>query len=108
MASLKPRRIRPIDGQCRDVVQRGLYGQERVGKASLADGGSIAHSSQLFQRNHGLPAQRPDGLAPESGNMAKTAQNPPHIAGERPDIGAFAAFRLEFGVVGVRDVNDPQ
>src|SRR5665213_2000061 len=37
LASLQPRRIRPTDGQRRDVVQRGLNGHEGVGEASLAD-----------------------------------------------------------------------
>ena len=36
--------------------------------------------------------------------MAATGQNPPHIAGQRPDIGTFAAFGLKQGMVRVGDV----
>ena len=33
--------------------------------------------------------------------MAKTAQRPAHVPGQRPDISAFAAFGLEYGAVRV-------
>ena len=49
LASMKPCRIRPADGQRRDVVQRGLDGHERVGEASLTSGGSMTQSLQIFQ-----------------------------------------------------------
>ena len=42
LAPMEPCRISPCDGQCRDVVQRGLNGQKRVGEAALARRGSIA------------------------------------------------------------------
>ena len=32
---MEPCRISPSDGQCRDVVQRGLNGQKRVGEAAF-------------------------------------------------------------------------
>ena len=33
--------------------------------------------------------------------MAETAQNPAHIAGQGPDIGAFSAFGLEHGMIQI-------
>src|SRR5436305_1945779 len=42
LAPVKPCRISPCDGQCRDVVQRGLNGQKRVGEVSLAGRARIA------------------------------------------------------------------
>ena len=90
------------DGQRRDVVQRGLNGQKRVGEAALAGRGSMAQSLQLFQRNHVALAERPDRGPPQRADMAETAEHPAEIAGERPHIGAFAAFGLEHGMVAIR------
>ena len=42
LAPCEPCRIRPTDGQRRDVVQRGLNGHESVGEASLTGRGSMA------------------------------------------------------------------
>ena len=95
---MEPCRISPCDGQCRDVVQRGLNGQKRVGEASLARRGSIAQSLQLFQRNHVRLAERTHQRPPQRADMAKTAQNPADIAGQSPDIGPLAALGLEHGL----------
>ena len=40
-----------------------------------------------------------DAGAAQSGDMAVTAQNPAHIAGNRADIGAFTAFGLEYAFI---------
>src|ERR1700730_16076658 len=41
LTPLEPGRIRPTDGQRRDVVQRGLDGHDRLGETYLASGGSM-------------------------------------------------------------------
>src|SRR5262249_26944963 len=94
-------RIRPTDGQRRDVVQRGLNGHERIGEATLAGCGSMAQSRELFQRNHVSLAERPDRRASERGHMAEALEFASNIAGERPHIGALAALGLEHGVVPI-------
>jgi len=95
---VEPCRISPCDGQCRDVVQRGLNGQKRVGEAALARRGSMAQSFQLFQRNHVVPAERADQGPPQRADVAETAQNPPHIARQCPHIGSLAALGFEHGM----------
>src|SRR6201992_3813083 len=96
LAPMEPCRISPCDGQCRDVVQRGLNGQKRVGEAAPGRRGSIAQSLQLCQRNHVRLAERPDHGPPQRANMAETAQNSPDIAGQGPDIGSPAALGLKY------------
>ena len=99
---MEPCRISPSDGQCRDVVQRGLNGHQRVGEASLAGRGSIAQSLQLIQWNHVVFAEWADQGPPERADMAESAENPAHIARKRADIGTLAAFGLEHGPVVIR------
>src|SRR5258708_39164970 len=93
---MEPCRISPCDGQCRDVVQRGLNGHKRVGEAALARRGSIAQSLQLFQRNHVGFVERPDQGSPQCTNMAEAAQKTADVAGQSPYIGTFSAFGLEY------------
>ena len=102
LAPVEPCRISPCDGQCRDVVQRGLNGQKRVGEAALARRGSIAQSLQLFQRNHVRLAEWADQGPPQRADMAVTAENPADIAGQRPHIGSLAALGLEHGMAVIR------
>src|SRR6266702_8171826 len=92
---MEPCRISPCDGQCRDVVQRGLNGHKRVGAAALAGRGSIAQSLQLFQRNHVLLTEWADQGPPQRADMAVAAEQPADIARQRPNIGSLAALGLE-------------
>src|SRR5262245_33303466 len=92
---MEPCRISPCDGQCRDVVQRGLNGQERVGEATLAGRGSITQSLQICQQNHVRLGKRPDQGPAQRADMAETAENPADIAGQGPDIGTLAALGVE-------------
>ena len=85
----------------RDVVQRGLNGQKRVGEAALARRGSIAQSLQLFQRNHVLLAEWSDQGPPQRADMAVAAEQPAKIARQRPHIGSLAALGLEHGMVAI-------
>ena len=66
----------------------------------------MAQSLQLFQQNHGFFAEWPDCGPPQSTDMAKTAQSAAEIAGERPHIGAFAAFGFQHRMIGVGIVDE--
>src|SRR6266702_5137807 len=98
---MEPCRISPSDGQCRDVVQRGLNGHKRVGEAALAGRGSIAQSLQLIQRNHVVLAEWANQGPAQRADMAESAENPAHIASQRADIGALAALGLEHRPVAI-------
>src|SRR5262245_6604018 len=81
LAPLEPCRIPSANGQRRDVVQRGLNREKSFGEADLAGGGSMAHGTQVFQRNHGVFAEGTNPLTAERRDMAQTAQRTAHVAG---------------------------
>ncbi len=108
LAALQPCRVCPADGQRRDVVQRGLDGQDGVGEAHLTGRGSMAQGLQFFQRNHGFFTEGPDRDPAQRADMAKTPEFAAHIAGERAHIGPLAACGLENGMVGVGGIGEFQ
>ena len=92
--------FRVLHGQCRDAVQHGLEGAENPFHGVVA-GRLMAQFLKLFQRNHIFFAKRPDGSAPQPRHMPDRTQGLGQIAGERADIGTFAAGDSKFGMIGI-------
>src|SRR5262245_39063688 len=68
----------------------------------------MAQLPQRFQRNHIGLDEGADPGAPQCRDPAETAKGAAEIAGEGPDIGAFATFGLEFGMVAVGNGEERQ
>ena len=84
-------------GQCRDAVQHGLNGAKDAIQAVFA-GGLMAQFLQLFQRNHVRFGKWPDRDPAQHDHMAKAAEGPAQVTGERAHIGALAAGHLKGGL----------
>src|SRR5262249_8373993 len=105
LAPPKPGRIGSADGKRRDVAKRDLDRLKR-GKECLAIRGEpLKHG----KRNGSFFAKGTDTGAAQGGHMAKGAERPAEVPGERPHIGALAALGFEntMVLVGMGNEGEP-
>src|SRR5215470_6479252 len=86
-------------GERRDVVQRRLNR-----KQVLEWPGTMPEGGEFIQGNRVRLMERPDPAAPKRRDVPAGTEARGQIASERADIGALAHLGLEFGVVGIEEV----
>ena len=90
----EPGRLFPRDGQRRDVVQRGLKGNEVLVSAGLSP-----HFIQLGQRQSTIHPERADAGPAQRGDVPFGSQRCGEITHQRPDIKAFSTPHENHGEV---------